>query len=227
MASDMETKLSLKLLVDKKSNKVLFGEAGKDFIDFLMGLLSLPIGYVTRLLLEQNMVGCLGKLYESVDNLSEIYTQPGHDKNFLLNPSIPPIPSYPNPPLLLQNNDSTSTKKYFSCNQSYFCEDTRSSYIHPYVTEIKGTPCPSCKTQMNKELTYVFPNNKTKLVSNEEGGFVKGVVTYMVTDDLVVTPMSTIEAITRLSEFNGKEIGVLESKVVQVGFKEGLDLFVN
>ncbi|KAF2294559.1 hypothetical protein GH714_012589 [Hevea brasiliensis] len=35
--------LSLKLLVDKKASKVLFAEAGKDFVDFLFNLLSLPI----------------------------------------------------------------------------------------------------------------------------------------------------------------------------------------
>ncbi|XP_077252484.1 uncharacterized protein LOC143891861 [Tasmannia lanceolata] len=206
----------------------LVGEAGKYFIDFLTSILSFPIGSVTRLLTRENMVGCLGKLYESVENLSKIYTQRGHDKNFLLNPSMPSIPSCPNPHLLGQNNDSTSTKKYFSCystqSSSY---GSHGGYIHPYVTEVKGTPCPYCKTQMNKELAYVFPNNTTKVVSNEEGGFVKGVVTYMVTDDLVVTPMSTVEAITLLSEFNVKDTGVLESKVVRVGFKEGLDLFVN
>ncbi|XP_077252478.1 uncharacterized protein LOC143891857 [Tasmannia lanceolata] len=208
----MEKKLSLKLLVNNKSNKVLFGEAGKDFIDFLMSLLALPIGSVIRLLTKQNMVGCLGKLYESVENLSDSYTQPGHNKNFLLNPLMPSIPSCPNPLLLLENRTNSQSK-----NMYYRCSNSSSHY---YVTRIKGSLCPTCKFQMTIEVPYVFLNNIENTVSNGEGGFVKSVVTYMVMDDLVVTPMSTISSIALLNKFNVKDTGVLEEKVVEVGMKE-------
>ncbi|XP_077252499.1 uncharacterized protein LOC143891880 [Tasmannia lanceolata] len=211
----MATKLNLKLLVDKKANKVLFAEAGKDFADFLMSLLALPVGSVIRLLTKQNMVGCLGKLYGSVENLSDIYIQPGHNKNLLLNPAMASLPASPNPPLLLQNDKSMATKKYFFCS---------SNYIHQYVSEVRGTLCPACNAKMTLELVYVFPNTTANTVSNGEGGFVKGVVTYMIMDDLVVTPMSTISSITLLNKFNVKDTGVLEEKVVEVGIKEGLAL---
>lgn len=42
--------VSLKLLIDKKHKKVLFAEAGKDFVDFLFTLLSLPVSIVIGLL---------------------------------------------------------------------------------------------------------------------------------------------------------------------------------
>ncbi|GLT88982.1 hypothetical protein SLE2022_069870 [Rubroshorea leprosula] len=71
----VETKLSLKLLVDTKSHRVLFAEAGKEFVDFLFNLLSLPIGSVITILSKQGMVGSLGKLYESVKTLSDTYKQ--------------------------------------------------------------------------------------------------------------------------------------------------------
>nr|GEX24992.1 pre-rRNA-processing protein TSR2-like [Tanacetum cinerariifolium] len=58
----------------------------------------------------------------------------------------------------------------------------------------------------------------------EGGGFVKGVVTYMVMDDLVVKPMSTISSITMLNKFNVKEVGALEEKMVSLEMKEGLML---
>ncbi|XP_077245003.1 uncharacterized protein LOC143884979 [Tasmannia lanceolata] len=211
----MATKLNLKLLVDKKANKVLFAEAGKDFADFLMSLLALPVGSVIKLLTKQKMVGCLGKLYDSVENLSETYIQSGHNKNLLLNPEMASFPSSPNPPLLLQNDKSTATKKYFRCS---------SSYSHNYITDVPGNVCPQCGCQMTTELTYVLRNNTANTVSNGEGGFVKGVVTYMVMDDLVLTPMSTISSITLLNKFNVKDTGVLEEKVVEVGMKEGLAL---
>ena len=52
------------------------------------------------------------------------------------------------------------------------------------------------------------------------GGFVKGVVTYTVMDDLVVKPMSKISSITLPNKFNVKDVGDLEESVVEVGMSE-------
>ncbi|KAI9157038.1 hypothetical protein LWI28_015907 [Acer negundo] len=65
-------KMKLKLFVDIKAKKVLFAEAGKDFIDFLIYLLSLPLGTVVSLLKEENMMESLGSLCESVKNLPSV-----------------------------------------------------------------------------------------------------------------------------------------------------------
>ncbi|KAK4376293.1 hypothetical protein RND71_006970 [Anisodus tanguticus] len=61
-------------------------------------------------------------------------------------------------------------------------------------------------------------------VKDEQGGIVKGVVTYMVMDDLVVKPMSTISSITILNKFNIKEVDSLEERIVEIGINEGLKL---
>ncbi|KAG5533318.1 hypothetical protein RHGRI_027493 [Rhododendron griersonianum] len=126
MASSSSSKevITLKLLVDTKNNRVLFADAGNDFIDFLFTLLSLPIGTIVRLLTAKSMVGCLGNLYDSVDNLSDTYMQ----------------------------------------------------------------------SNQNKEVANTGLSG--------EGGYVKGVITYMVMDDLVVMPMSSISGIALLSKFN-------------------------
>ena len=55
---------------------------------------------------------------------------------------------------------------------------------------------------------------------NDEGGYVEGVVTYVVMDDLVVKPMSTTSNITLLQKFNVKEIGAVEERVVHLGMDE-------
>ena len=39
-------KVSLKLLIDKKSHQALFAEAAKELVDFLITILALPIGPV-------------------------------------------------------------------------------------------------------------------------------------------------------------------------------------
>jgi hypothetical protein len=76
MASSSTTKVLLKLLVDTKNEKVLFAEASKSAIDFLFNLLSLPIGTVVKLLSSNGMVGSLGNLYQSVENLNQNYMLP-------------------------------------------------------------------------------------------------------------------------------------------------------
>ncbi|KAK9136833.1 hypothetical protein Sjap_007427 [Stephania japonica] len=52
--------ITLKLLVDNKSNRVLFAEAKKDFVDFLLALSTLPLGSITRFLTTKDMMGSFG-----------------------------------------------------------------------------------------------------------------------------------------------------------------------
>ncbi|RVX13796.1 hypothetical protein CK203_010334 [Vitis vinifera] len=112
---------------------------------------------------KKGMVGCLGNLYDSIENLSQTYILPNQDKDSLLKPNAPALSQGP----LLLTSDAqvpTSSKKFYICSA---------------VIES----------------------------SSDEGGFVRGVVTYMVMDDLVVKPMSTISSITLLNKFNVKEVG--------------------
>ena len=84
------SKVSLKLLIDRNSERVLFAEASKEFMDFLFNLFRLPLGTVTSLLTENSMVGCLGKVYKSIENLSDDYLlNPSEARDVLLKPSVP------------------------------------------------------------------------------------------------------------------------------------------
>ncbi|XP_010273528.1 PREDICTED: uncharacterized protein LOC104609039 [Nelumbo nucifera] len=209
-----ETKLSIKLLVDKSANKVLFAEVGKDFVDFLFNLLATPLGTIVKLLTKKNMVGSVGNLYESVKNLSQSYIQPDQKKEYLLNPRA--LTCVAQVPLLLPNDVPDDTKDYYMCGNSY---------QHYYVTNTPGVSCPSCGCQMSRKMQYVESQRMTEdNTTGEKGGYVKGVVTYMVMDDLAVMPMSTISTITLLNKFNVKEVGNLEERVVDVGFNEGVAL---
>ncbi|CAL0300471.1 unnamed protein product [Lupinus luteus] len=213
------TKLSVKLLIDTKREKVLFAEASKAVIDFLFNLLCLPIGAVVRLLTKKEMVGCLGNLYESVEQLNQTYMQPDQNKDVLLKPKSL-ISSSATSGLLLSNDvldspDNLESLKFYTCSGHY-----------SHVTCVSGTRCPnghSCI--MNRQLSFVgnIPVLED-LISTNENGFVKDVVTYMIMDDLVIQPMSTISSITLLNKFNVKEIGLLEDRVVELGMEEGINL---
>ncbi|RVW49450.1 hypothetical protein CK203_080250 [Vitis vinifera] len=54
------------LVVDKNSRKVLYAEAGKNFIDFLFNLLTLPVGTVIMQLTEKGMMAEEGYVKEVV-----------------------------------------------------------------------------------------------------------------------------------------------------------------
>ncbi|KAF9596587.1 hypothetical protein IFM89_012710 [Coptis chinensis] len=176
-----EKVFSIKLLIDTKAKRVLFAEAGKEFIDFLFGLLTLPLGSVVKLVTKKSMVGSLGNLYESVENISAAYIQPNLDKNLLLKPKS--MLSCGNIPLLPPSVPATA-ENYFTCNHCY----------NHHITNTPGTACPSW------------------------------IMTYMVSDELVIMPMSTISSITLLKKFNVGDINSLEEKRVLISNGGGLEL---
>jgi hypothetical protein len=85
-SSSTSTKVSMKLLIDTKNEKGLFAEASKVVVDFLFNLLCLPISTVVKLLSANGMVGSLGNLYKSVENLNQNYMLHDQTKDVLLNP---------------------------------------------------------------------------------------------------------------------------------------------
>ncbi|XVE69069.1 hypothetical protein DITRI_Ditri09bG0120000 [Diplodiscus trichospermus] len=206
--------ISLKLLVDSTSQKVLFAEAGKDFVDSLFNILSLPVGHVTGLLTKQDMAGCLGNLYESLENLSDTYMQPMANKDTLLKPTVSGYAA--NVPHFLPKIQSSTSTNLYRCTNAYSYRD-----CGIYVANNSNSICPSCKQVINQLATVVNAPEK------DEGGYVKGAITYMIMDDLAVRPMSTmstISSITLLNKFKIKDAGVLEEKVIDVGPDEGLKL---
>ncbi|KAK9683412.1 hypothetical protein RND81_10G139100 [Saponaria officinalis] len=212
----VKTKLSLKLLVDQTNNRVLFAEAGKDFVDFLFHLLSLPIATVAKLMNVKNMVGCIGDLYSSIESLNSDYLQPNINTDSILNPktglSAPLLSLTDAPP-----SDELS-KSFYMCDNS---ARSYSGYAHKYVTDSLGQQCPQCSSGMSTEMSYVVPEESVDVATSSEG-YVKGVVTYMVMDHLAVKPMSTISSITLINEFGIKDISCLVEKHVQVTLNEGL-----
>lgn len=83
-----EEDVSLILLVNKETNKVIFAEAEKDFVDILYSFLTLPLGTIARLIeKDSNMgpvsVGCLNSLYHSLVDLHEVCFQKETIKDML------------------------------------------------------------------------------------------------------------------------------------------------
>ncbi|MBA0678901.1 hypothetical protein Goari_020219 [Gossypium aridum] len=103
-----------------------------------------------------------------------------------------------------------------------------------YIAEDPEAVCPNCRSKMSHQAKLVKTNQKTYSNSlsssssspNEEGerGYVKGVVTYMVIDDLMEKPMSTISSLALLNSFNVKDIEALQEKTIKIGMDEAVKL---
>ncbi|BFG22611.1 hypothetical protein CerSpe_088850 [Prunus speciosa] len=169
--------VSLKLLVDTKSHKVLFAEVSKEVVDFFFSFLCLHVGSMIRLLSEVGMVGCLGRLYESLENLSYTYLQPNLDKDTLLKPKSAVAGANI---FHLLTNDKSEAKNFYYCD----CNDRSSSRKHSfrvseefttrYVSDDPRAICPQCGNRMSKQMTYVAPPaatsaGETILASEGEG----------------------------------------------------------
>jgi hypothetical protein len=224
----------LKLLVVKRSRRVLYAEARKDAVDFLIGLLRVPAGLAARAFAKHDAPapGCLGTLYAGARALDDaFFVSASPNRDAILSPALPsaalklllggeglPLPPPPPPP-----------KRYFRCP----------AYVIPCranptnVTDVSGLPCPTCRQPMTVEMRWA-PGDHThgKLAQAQAqeatgegtGGHVKEVVTYLVMDDLTVVPMSTISAIMLLKKFNVKDCSALEEMTVEIGTKEVLQL---
>ncbi|PIA44881.1 hypothetical protein AQUCO_01700451v1 [Aquilegia coerulea] len=81
-----EKKINIRLLIDKEKNKVLFAESDKDFVDLLFSFLTLPIGTIITLANKETNLGCMDKLYQSVEALDHQYFQTEVCKQMLLLP---------------------------------------------------------------------------------------------------------------------------------------------
>ncbi|XP_068314555.1 uncharacterized protein [Pyrus communis] len=164
------------------------------------------------------MVGSLGKLYGSVESLSSTYMQPHFNKESLLKPKATATINVGADVLhMLTIDDSSAEKSIYGCRKCY-------EYNDPIiVTDDPKATCPNCRSSINTKATFVR-GSAAEITKFGERGYVKGVVTYMITDDLEVKPLSSISCITMLNRFNVKDIGALEEKVVHLTMEEGVKL---
>ncbi|KAJ4835201.1 hypothetical protein Tsubulata_037004 [Turnera subulata] len=82
--------ISLKAVIDEASKRILFVEAGHDFVDILFSFLTVPTGKIVGLFHSQpptmGSIGCMDNLYKSVENLDLNHFRSDTCKSMLLQP---------------------------------------------------------------------------------------------------------------------------------------------
>ncbi|KAL8159747.1 hypothetical protein V2J09_001284 [Rumex salicifolius] len=191
MSTATKGQFTMKLIIDKKSNKVVYAEATKDLVDFLLKVFVTPLGSTVKQLFSGGTVGCIANLHKSVaDDLSVDYMEfTSETKAYLQDPK--------------------SVKNFYKCSKlaSFFC--------NKYVSDHNSVKCPACGNKLDSKLSYVDSCGV---------GFVKGQVTYMITDDLTVKPLSTASTIAILNQLNVKDVGCIHETQVTLDSDKGMEL---
>ncbi|ONI00031.1 hypothetical protein PRUPE_6G063800 [Prunus persica] len=139
--------ISLKALVEKRSNKVIFIESDNDFVDVLFSFMTIPMGTIIRRACQNSVpleIGCIKNLYASVENADKRLFQTKGCREMLLRPRNG-VQSYcENLKLKINNGDPTPTR-YFFCSRA--CTSSHKLFSH-----YEDVLC-ECGEPMNREMS--------------------------------------------------------------------------
>ncbi|RWR96800.1 hypothetical protein CKAN_02620200 [Cinnamomum micranthum f. kanehirae] len=203
------TQMSLKLVVDKKMNRVVFAECGNDFVDVLLSFLTMPIGTIIRLTRKESKIGGMSTLYESAEDLDVNLLQTEACKKMLLYPKNASEEHCKN---LKVNIDDTEPTKYYAC--SWDC----CAIKHGLLSTFYNAQC-GCGQSMSMQMVY-----NQKLNGSRDGVFVKRNMRFIIGDDLQVFPVTSKAVFTLLYDLGISDASVLEERNVNVGPTEVLHL---
>ncbi|KAG8387032.1 hypothetical protein BUALT_Bualt03G0210900 [Buddleja alternifolia] len=129
VANSNSKKMIVKVMIQKSTNKLLFAQAEEDFVDFLFGFLTIPLGRVESLLDGNARLKSIDNLYRSIANINgDKYLKSEGTKNRLLKPELPPM-------FLSENQifPLTETQLYYYKNDKQRMECMSSSYGYSCV----------------------------------------------------------------------------------------------
>ncbi|KAJ0086493.1 hypothetical protein Patl1_06992 [Pistacia atlantica] len=221
MAKEEAKAISLKALVDKENNRVIFAETDEDFTDVLSSFLTMPMGTIIRLLSNNNQpppvgIGCMNNLYESIKNLDMLRFRNEACKTMLLWPKNGAAPQ--NKRLKLQIDDS-KLQRYFLCNRDCTLNTHKLLSLYPNAV------C-ECGGLMDRTIELSENDNIQKSVSDarDRGVFVQGLTQFLISDELQVKPSSVEASLSVLSKLGYMDFSTIEEHNIDIGVDEVLTL---
>ncbi|KAH7542314.1 hypothetical protein FEM48_Zijuj02G0060500 [Ziziphus jujuba var. spinosa] len=202
--------ISLKALVDKHKNKVVFVESDNDFVEVLFSFLTIPMGTITRLSCSKSKTvgtSCMYNLYESVKNIDVQLFRAKECKEMLLCPrrATEVLGHY------LQCNSYGVAKRYLCCNEVY---DFGS-----------GLKCDVCKCG-----AYIYSRIElsSEPSSTPEDGdmFTKGNTRFVISDDLQIVSLSNGASLSLFSNLGVTDWSSVEERILEIQLVEVWDLLL-
>ncbi|EYU33994.1 hypothetical protein MIMGU_mgv1a018806mg [Erythranthe guttata] len=188
-------KMILRLMVQKSNNKLLFAQAGDDFVDFLFSFLTIPIGGVECLLGGKTRLKSIDNLYNSIADIDDKYMATRDMRNRITDPKLP--------------------RGYISANQILPLSEQTLVYYHQDFNNKKEWFSYSGRGggQIHDMLFIKGGGNYVK----------QGLTMYTVSDDLTVTPLCMTSSLSILNEMKIPLSDVKEVEV-QIGVEEALSI---
>ncbi|KAG7553784.1 hypothetical protein ISN44_As11g001050 [Arabidopsis suecica] len=204
--SSEEPKFALRLIIDEEKEKVVLAEAGRDFVDVLFSLLTLPMGTIVRLLEKhrKSEFGCFSNIYKSVADVGVDNFETEACQQILLNPrSVKEVQCK----RLKLNINPTDCLKFFKCRSFAACN---------LCSNFSGSEC-VCGELMDQEIDL---SEEDQVQNDVDGVFVKGRSSFIITDDLNVYVGSTGLVLKTLSRLNCSDVSKLGEKFLDIGIEE-------
>ncbi|XP_020243390.1 uncharacterized protein LOC109821625 [Asparagus officinalis] len=198
--------ISVKILENMVTNKVVYAEAGSDFVDVLLSFLTFPLGSIVKLMNCQSSLGCVDNLYGSVELLATTgdFIKSDECKNMLLSPKL-----YP----------------HFNCDDQILRIGTKLS------TDCTVLGCETCynagsnecKHNIGRVILNEINPKMPNAVTRSGGGYAERALRFMVTDEMAVAPVSHISVIGAIKELR-VPVSILFENEVKLGEREVLNL---
>ncbi|GLJ10629.1 hypothetical protein SUGI_0132060 [Cryptomeria japonica] len=236
--------MNVRFLINTKTRRIIYAEAGKEFVDFLFSFLSMPIGSVLKLVHEsesnRRKNGSLSNLYDSMEKLPSQFMST--DKSQLLDPKF--MTNYSNKSLKIEGGkyyacsypDTTHSSSSFGSTGSFTLggpslfgslpRKISPSTIHNMSTSNKDICI--CGNPINRPLQLLQNSYSSGSNSQNAGqgqsGYVKEIAMFIITDDLKITGSSTSVIMTLLNQLNIKDLTELEERTTIVDRNKALKL---
>lgn len=184
--------MEITLLCDKK--KVVFARVGKDFVNLLFSFLCFPFGSIVAAACGRSSLGSLDNLYMAVKQ----FISDGHFHiNDLLNPLIAPHHDFPNQ--LIKIGRQPFPAYHIDCE---FCDNGRVSN--------------QCNNSQHKQFEWeaINPKYKGMQTTKTGGGYLRWwLETFLITNTLVVKPISDLEETNFAAGLEAKSVIVGQNEV--------------
>ncbi|XP_057792673.1 uncharacterized protein LOC131009384 [Salvia miltiorrhiza] len=216
-----DVKLSLKAMINKEKNKVLFAEADSHFVDILLSFLTLPLGRIIKILDkhygdEAPAIGSLSSLYRSLANLDSAHFVTKGAKQTLLKPRS----SFDEECERLKLDISDSHLEYFHCTTCSW-EIFRSVSLYYDKCIRLDFFCSGCSHYSSTSTRVAEKRRETGSVAV----FTKQNTSFIISDDLQILPNEM--GIVGIVAFLGiTDMDKAELINVDLGFNEIMNLLM-
>ncbi|CAH2054426.1 unnamed protein product, partial [Thlaspi arvense] len=189
--------VTLKVYIRKSDRAILYAECREEFVDFHFTFLVIPLESAWEIFVDNVIMGCVGNLRRSVKDLS-----------------------------FEQRKEATG----FKCKLPYYYS-CRTQLLDVVIQEMPEYECLVSRRSYNSSRLSKTIKKSSVLADGERIAKLTPLVTsdstretnFIVSDDLVVTPMNSSLTISLLSKLQ-MNIGDIEEQVISIGKTEAISL---